>query len=396
MRFGHILLIFLMVGVAQAADVTGVRAWQAPNQTRLVFDLTGPVDFDVFLVDAPGRLVVDFTQTSIKAPVRLPPDGRISKVRQAKRNSDDVRLVFDLTRDVVVQKALLPPSPPYGNRLVIDLVDKGGAPPRLEAGRAQTDRPQPRPGTFVVAIDAGHGGDDTGAIGASGTYEKNVVLAVARELKRRIDETPGMQGVLIRDGDYYVGLRERMERARNAHANLFVSVHADAFRESRVRGSSVFVLSPRGASSEAARWLAERENASDFAGGLTLSNKDAQLRSVLLDLSQTASRKTSRRVAAHVLRAMRKLGPLHFNEVQEAGFMVLKSPDIPSLLVETAYITNPEEEARLNDAAFQGELAGAIHAGILAFRRAPAADGRYASRTTPRSTSPRESAVAQR
>jgi len=194
-----------------------------------------------------------------------------------------------------------------------------------------------------------------------------VVLAVAQELASLINQQPGMKAVLIRDGDYYIGLRERMERARAKQADLFVSVHADAFHNPRVRGSSVFVLSNRGATSEAARWLAERENAADFVGGLTLDGKDHQLRSVLLDLSQSASLETSMEVADSVLNALRKIGPLHFNRIQQAGFMVLKSPDIPSLLVETAFISNPEEEQRLRNQQFRRKLAGAIRDGIMAY-----------------------------
>lgn len=369
MRFRTFLLLFVMFVSARAAEVTAVRTWQAPDQTRLVLDLTDAVKFQIFTIDAPGRLVIDLTQTSISAKIAVPPDGRIAALRHARRNDQDWRLVFDLARDVEIRKALLPPSGAYGNRLVIDLVDRPGASPPPSARRAaNTDGSKPA-ATFVVAIDAGHGGDDTGAIGPGGTYEKDVVLAVARKLKARVDATPGMRGVLIRDGDYYVGLRDRMERARDAHANLFISVHADAFRDSRVRGSSVFVLSPRGASSEAARWLADRENASDFAGGLTLADKDAQLRSVLLDLSQAASRRASRKVANSVLEAMRRLGPVHFKQVQEAGFMVLKSPDIPSILVETAYITNPEEERRLRDPGFQAQLADAMLGGVVAYHK---------------------------
>ena len=369
-----------MVASTQAAEVRAVRAWQAPEQTRLVLDLSEPVNFQVFTVDAPDRLVIDLTKTSIPKAFDVVPDARIAGVRHARRNEADWRLVFDLSRDVEVRQALLPPSGSYGNRLVIDLVDKPGTRELTVGQPARTAEPPVAPGTFVVAIDAGHGGADTGAIGPGGTYEKNVVLAVARQLKAKVDATPGMRGVLIRDGDYYVGLRERMERARDARADLFISVHADAFRDSRVRGSSVFVLSPRGASSEAARWLAERENAADFAGGLTLSDKDPQLRSVLLDLSQAASRKASRKVASSVLKAMRQLGPVHFTQVQEAGFVVLKSPDIPSILVETAYITNPEEERRLNEADFQARLAEAIHGGVLAYRQAAGGETRTAQR----------------
>jgi N-acetylmuramoyl-L-alanine amidase len=219
----------------------------------------------------------------------------------------------------------------------------------------------------LIAIDAGHGGDDVGAIGASGTYEKDITLLVARELKRMIDEQPGMKAVLTRDDDYYVGLRERMDKAREAKADLFVSIHADAFRDRRVQGSSVFVLSQRGATSEAARWLADRENAADLVGGVSLDDKNHVLKSVLLDLSQTASLEASLQVANDVLHSLSRIGAIHHTQVQQAGFVVLKSPDIPSLLVETAFITNPREEQRLRNDKFRRELATAVRDGIVSY-----------------------------
>ena len=220
---------------------------------------------------------------------------------------------------------------------------------------------------WTIAVDAGHGGEDVGAIGMRGTYEKDVVLALARELARQINAEPGFRAVLVRDGDYYIELRDRMVRARRHRADLFVSIHADAFRNRRVSGASVYVLSTRGASSEAARWLAERENAADLVGGVTLEDKDSQLRSVLLDMSQTASLEASLRVGENVLHALKQVGKVHRDQVQAAGFMVLKSPDIPSLLVETAYISNPSEEQMLRDQRFRSRTAGAIKEGVKAF-----------------------------
>jgi len=216
----------------------------------------------------------------------------------------------------------------------------------------------------VIAIDAGHGGDDPGALGRHGTREKDVTLAIARKLAQVIDAEPGMKAVLVRKGDYYVGLRQRMGIARQNKADLFVSIHADAFRDPRVRGASVYTLSRRGASSEAARWLAESENASDLIGGVSLEDKDDVLASVLLDLSQTAAMEASADVAQRVFRQLRRFGPVHSNRVQQAGFMVLKSPDIPSILVETAFISNASEEQHLNNPAHQAELAQAIMSGI--------------------------------
>ena len=399
--FGRIFLLFLLaVSGAFAAELTTLRAWQAPDQTRVVFELSGPVEFEVFKISDPERVVVDLAHVNGHDALKLAQvvDERVTEMRYARRGADGLRVVLQLARPLTVKDALLPPAAAYGHRLVLDLVDRD-APvtqaPVSESRRAAdsgVDAPTPvaptpvpapvpvlapaatasklpawRRDGVVIAVDAGHGGDDVGAIGPRGTYEKEVVLAVARELASQINQQPGMKAVLIRDGDYYIGLRERMERARDKQADLFVSIHADAFHNPRVRGSSVFVLSNRGATSEAARWLAERENAADFVGGLTLDGKDHQLRSVLLDLSQSASLETSMEVADSVLNALRRIGPLHFNRIQQAGFMVLKSPDIPSLLVETAFISNPEEEQRLRNAAFRRKLAGAIRDGIMAY-----------------------------
>jgi N-acetylmuramoyl-L-alanine amidase len=216
----------------------------------------------------------------------------------------------------------------------------------------------------VVAIDAGHGGEDPGAIGKAGTREKTVALAVAKKLAARINAEPGMHAVLTRTGDYFVKFRDRIERARNAKADLFVSIHADAFVNRDVRGSSVYVLSTRRASSEAARWLADRENAADLIGGVSLHDKSDVLQSVLLDLSQNASISASRDAAARVLAELDHVGQLKKSDVQHASLIVLTSPDVPSMLIETAYISNPEEERRLRDPAHQGKLAGAIHAGV--------------------------------
>jgi len=414
----RIFLVSLLglTGVS-AAEVTKLRAWQAPDQTRLVFDLTGPVTFDVFTVGNPARVVVDLSQVSRHEALALANvlDTRVTGFRYGPRGPNGLRVVFELAHPVSVHQALLPPTAPFGHRLVIDLADSASSPPKPTSGQrapapatvAVTPEPAPTapskasrvtpsaplaapPGPaskipawrrdgVVIAIDAGHGGDDTGAIGAHGTYEKSVVLEVARELAALINQQPGMKAVLIRDGDYYIGLRERMERARDKQADLFISIHADAFRNPAVRGSSVFVLSHRGASSEAARWLAEKENAADFVGGLTLDGKDHQLKTTLLDLSQSASLETSMEVADAVLTSLKRIGPLHFQRIQQAGFMVLKSPDIPSLLVETAFISNPDEEQRLRNHAFRQKLAGAIRDGVMAYFDDRESKGRVAS-----------------
>ncbi len=415
MRILIFLLVMFSVAGVSATELLTLRTWPAPDRTRLVFDLSGPAAFEIFRVHGPDRLVIDLLQTAHTnaLPLVLRPDSRIRSLRYAARDQG-LRIVLELTQPLVIRQALLPPTAPYGHRLVVDLLEPELPPGAPRVARvpapapAETQQTQPQPerplvaastpppavaapaaalvvaGTaataapksslpawrrdgVVVVIDPGHGGDDVGAIGAGGSHEKDVVLAVARELKTLIDRQPGMRAVLTRDGDYYIGLRERMTRARAKGADLFVSIHADAFRDRRVRGSSVFVLSRTGASSEAARWLAEQENAADFVGGLTLDGKDAQLKSVLLDLSQTASLAASLEVAGSVLNALGQIGPLHYRQIQQAGFMVLKSPDIPSLLVETAYISNPEEEGRLGNRAFRLKLAGAIRDGIMSY-----------------------------
>ncbi|MDT8321930.1 MAG: N-acetylmuramoyl-L-alanine amidase, partial [Xanthomonadales bacterium] len=257
---------------------------------------------------------------------------------------------------------LLSPTAEYGYRLVVDLFPDGGsgrvAPRKQLAGLQAPNR------DVVIAIDAGHGGEDPGAIGSGRTREKDVVLSIARELKRAIDAEPGMSGVLMRTGDYYIPLRDRFEKARAHRADLFVSIHADAFRNRQVAGSSVFVLSRKGASSEFARRLAASENRSDLVGGVTLNDKDEMLASVLLDLSQSATMEASHAVAQHVFVSLDSLGKTHKRHVEHANFMVLKSPDVPSILVETAFISNPDEERRLNDRAWQRRIARAITDGV--------------------------------
>ncbi len=398
-RLAFWILLLCTFG-ASAAQVENLRVWHAPDQSRLVFDLSGPTSFDVFAVGGPHRVVVDLKVGPNSKPLAMPREfrARILGLRQGRRDADTLRVVFDLSHEVSIRHALLAPHPPYGHRLVVDLLDPEGpvastaAPPasarpaqsppsaapvvQASASRAPSAASDNTETTtkvtytgrqYVIAIDAGHGGEDVGAIGQRGTYEKTVVLALARELAALINQEPNMRAVLIRDGDYYIGLRDRMVRARKHRADLFVSVHADAFHNRRVRGSSVYVLSRNGASSEAARWIAERENASDLAGGVTLDDKDSQLRTVLLDMSQTASMQASLDVAGNVLQALHRVGAVHRQQVQSAGFMVLKSPDIPSLLVETAFISNPEEERQLKDPKFRRNVASAIRTGIKAY-----------------------------
>ncbi len=356
----------LVVATAFGAASDGVdkiRIAAASGSTRVVLDLKRPVGHTVFTLSNPARVVVDLHGTTIDAGnVGVPgPTGVVKRVRLANRHNGDARVVLDLAEPARPRSFPVPPDGNSGHRLVIDLE-------RLGAGRVVKATPDGGRGrNIIVALDAGHGGKDPGAIGRRGTREKDVVLQIARRLKARIDREPGMEAYLTRDGDYFVPLRERIARARRQRADLFVSIHADAFKNRQARGSSVYVLSPRGASDEAARWLAARENAADLVGGVSLDDKDAMLASVLLDLSQTASIDASVNVADQVLNRLGTVGRLHRSSVGRAGFLVLKSPDIPSILVETAFISNPDEEAQLKNARHQEALAGAIVDGIRTY-----------------------------
>ena len=359
-RIGLIVLL-LAAGSAAAAPATlkDIRVWASPDSTRVVLDLSAAASYTVFTLSGPERIVIDLEQADADLSALRVPDGAgvVKAVRLGERGNRGLRIVLDMNAQVQPKSFLTPPNETYGHRLVVDLgVDQAPKPVKVAGGDGQRD--------LVIAIDAGHGGEDPGAIGKAGTREKTVVLAVARKLAEQINAEPGMRAVLTRTGDYFVPFRERIRRARVQQADLFVSIHADAFINREVRGSSVYVLSTRRASSEAARWLAERENAADLIGGVSLDDKSDVLASVLLDLSQNASISASRDAAAQVLSELDHVGRLKKSEVQHASLIVLTSPDVPSMLVETAYISNPEEERRLRDPDHQARLAGAIHAGL--------------------------------
>lgn len=352
-------LLCILPGIAIAAEVDGVRLWSGGDRTRVVFDLSEPVEHKVFTLSDPARIVIDIENARLTAGDVPAGDGVVRRIRYAPRDGDDLRVVFDLETGVQPKSFVLPPHQQYGYRLVVDLENPGEREPRIKR-----TLPQDGKRDIIVAIDAGHGGEDPGAIGSHGTHEKNIVLQIARKLAELVEKEPGMTPVMIRRGDYYVDLRERMEIARKNRADIFISLHADAFRDHRARGSSVYILSERGASSEAARWLAEQENAADLVGGVSLEDKDDMLRSVLLDLSQTATIGASMRAADSVLEKIDGIARLHKDSVQQAAFIVLKSPDIPSMLVETAFITNPDEERKLRDESYQQKLASAVMAGV--------------------------------
>jgi N-acetylmuramoyl-L-alanine amidase len=356
------LLALAIAGVvpARAVEVRAVRLWASPEGTQVVLELSGTAKHSLLMLKNPDRVVLDVSGAHLSATAQKPrAAGVVKEVRMARRPSGELRVVLDLTRPIRAKSFLATPNDRYGYRLVVDL---GGAVAADAPIKAEHARPEAR--DLVIAIDAGHGGEDPGAIGMHGTREKDVTLAIARALERYVDAEPGMRAVLTRNGDYFVPLRDRMRRARAQQADLFVSIHADSIRDRAVDGSSVYILSQRGATSEAARWLAERENAADLIGGVSLEGKGDLLASVLLDLSQTASLSASETAAEHVLHQLNLVGEVRKPLVQQAGFMVLKSPDIPSMLVETAYISNPAEEQRLRGVAHQAKLAAAIHQGL--------------------------------
>ena len=346
---------------AHAVDVRAVRLWAGPESTRVVLDLSGRAQHSLQVLRNPDRVVLDVVGARLTGGARIAPagTGAVKQVRMARQPSGELRIVLDLTRPIQAKSFLAVPNDRYGYRLVIDLGVSQGVDTPVKVEHAPPDARD-----LIVAVDAGHGGEDPGAIGMNGTREKDVVLAIARELAQRINAEPGMKAVLTRNGDYFVPLRDRMRRARAQSADLFVSIHADSIRDRRVDGSSVYILSQRGATDEASRWLAERENASDLIGGVSLDDKDDVLASVLLDLSQSASLSASQVAAERVLHQLNRVGEVRKPQVQQARFMVLKSPDIPSMLVETAYISNPQEEQRLRAQPHQAKLAAAIHQGV--------------------------------
>jgi N-acetylmuramoyl-L-alanine amidase len=378
MRFLRTALVALFVASAAspvgAVEVQAIRLWASPEGTQVVVDLSGRAQHSVLVLKNPDRIVLDVAEAHLAQGSRTPPPGAglVKEVRMGRRSNGELRIVLDVSRAIRPKSYLTTPNEHYGYRLVVDLGNPPAAVPVTPAAvpaavpetpvKAQHARPEAR--DLIIAIDAGHGGDDPGAIGKYGTREKDVTLAIAHQLAQRVNAEPGMRAVLTRDGDYFVPLRDRMRRARAQQADLFVSIHADSIRDRSVDGSSVYILSQHGASTEAARWLAERENAADLIGGVSLEDKSDMLASVLLDLSQTASLTASHTAAEHVLHQLNLVGEVRRPLVQQAGFMVLKSPDIPSMLVETAYISNPAEEQRLRGIAHQAKLAAAIHLGL--------------------------------
>ncbi len=349
---------------AQPTVLRGVRVYDRAGQARVVFDLDAAAEHTLFTLHDPERIVVDLanTRAAEKLPVPAPGGSLLRKVRWARKRDGTLRVVLDLTERVRPKSFPLGRDAKHGPRIVVDLQ-------RESAGeRKAVKRVRPRRGRdVIIAIDAGHGGKDPGAVGRRGTREKDVVLSIARRLEGLIRKTPGMRPVMIRKGDRYIPLRERIARARRHRADLFISIHADAARDRKARGASVYVLSQRGATSEHARWLARRENQADLIGGVSLGRVDRTVASVLLDLSLSAKVEESLELGEAVLDQLKRTGRVHSRQVEQAGFVVLKAPDIPAILVETAFISNPREEKRLRTAAYQRKVANAILNGVKTY-----------------------------
>ncbi len=358
------MILCWLSATVQAVEVVDVRLWRAPDHTRIVLDLTGPADHKLIVLDNPSRIVMDVADARLKATLDglSLADTPVERIRSGVRDGDDLRLVLDVNAAVDPRSFALKANERAGDRLVLDLYDKGAGKPAAPTVRKSADDGGKR--DIIIAIDAGHGGEDPGASGPKRLREKDVVLAIAREVHRLFKADPGFEPVLIRSGDYYVSLKGRRDLARKHQADLLVSVHADAFNRPEAKGASVYALSLSGATSTAARYLAQRENAADLVGGVSIRDKDDVLAGVLADLSMTSTLDTSLSLGAGVLRRMDSVAALHKERVEQAGFAVLKSPDIPSILVETGFISNPTEARKLATRSYQQQMARAIHSGI--------------------------------
>ncbi len=350
---------------ASKTTIKSVRLWRAPDHTRLVFDLSATVEHKIFTLDNPRRLVIDVKHTAFATqPSQLKlANTPITELRSAQFDGNNLRIVLELREEINPRSFVLERNEQYGDRLVIDLYDRAKHSEKTVgdalAGQKSRD--------IIIAIDAGHGGEDPGATGPKRLREKNVVLAISRAMQGMINREPGFRAVMVRDGDYYIPLRKRTDIARKHRADLMVSIHADAFNQASANGASVYALSTRSASSETASYLAKRENRADLIGGvgvLSLLDKDKVLAGVLLDLSMTATLESSLGVGTQVLKSLDGVTRLHKKRVEQAGFMVLKSPDMPSILIETGFISNPKEARRLSQPAYQQKMAKAIFTGV--------------------------------
>lgn len=375
----------LTFSAANAGNIVAVRSWPSEDSSRVTIEHDGVIQHRHFQLSSPSRLVLDIKNAPLNDIVKSisgkiqPDDPFIRSARAAQFDHETVRLVFDLKQPVSTQAFSLAPYDRYKYRLVLDVFPKNARKTTTQTRKTQqttstttsSSRTQTGPvklnRSVLVVIDSGHGGEDSGAIGPNGTKEKDVVLAIGKRLKRMIESQPNMRVMMNRNADFFVPLGTRVKKARTAKADLFISIHADAFTSPSARGSSVFILSEKGASSTTARMLANRENASDLIGGTNIKNQDSQVANVLLDMSVTAQIKQSRKLADLVLKEMGKINPLHKGSVEQAGFAVLKAPDIPSILVETAFISNPEEEVLLKTDSHQEAIANAILTGVKSY-----------------------------
>lgn len=381
-----------------AGQVLSVRSWPAQDHTRVTIEHNGKIKSSHFTLSNPDRLVVEIAGTTLNATIKEltekihSDDPFVKQARVGQTKPNVVRLVFDLKTKITPQVFTLKPIGKYQYRLVLDLYPtkpiadpitaliqnddtKATLPSKKQKEKTQkknvttakkTSRTQVNR-MITIVVDPGHGGEDPGAIGHRGSKEKDVVLSISRYLKTRIEKEPNMRVVMTRNGDYFIPLHKRVDKARQAQADLFISIHADAYIEPRARGSSVFVLSEKGASSTSAKWLAKKENDADLIGGVNIKHHNRQVASVLLDLSTTAQIKDSLKLGSEVLDEIGSINRLHKNYVEQAGFAVLKAPDIPSILIETAFISNPEEEIKLNDHKHQQYIADAIMNGITKY-----------------------------
>lgn len=376
------LLIVLGIAPTTWADVDGVRVWQSPAHTRLVFDLSKPHEHKIFTLKDPYRIVIDLANNAKFKPqisdIELA-SNLLVNLRTGKRENNDLRMVFQLREDISPKSKVLPPNSTYPHhRLVVDLIenDRQTLKPAVSI-KTVADKIVHNKRDIIVAIDAGHGGEDPGAVGYRKTKEKTVVLKIAKELAKLLQAEPGYKPFLVRTGDYYIPLRDRTRSARDANADLFISIHADAFKNSRAHGSSVFVLSERGASSEESRYLADKENEADLVGGVSLGDKDDHVAMTLLDLSMTATRGSSLEAGEAILSRMGTISRLHKKRVEEAAFMVLKAPDIPALLIETGFISNPGEAKKLATSRYQKKMAREIFNGLTQYFNKKAPEGSY-------------------
>lgn len=385
------LLLLSTVCMAAPIRVEGARIIELADRTQVIFEVSAPVRYSSFTLDNPPRLVVDLSDTRLNTSLKnlMLRSSDVRSVRTGIRAGINLRIVVDMAAGALSKTYLIPPDGKQGYRLVVDVFRNGMSNPHLlqasidngpislvslgQARASSSSAPKLKvvsvPKEIVVAIDPGHGGKDPGAIGSRGTLEKEVVLSISRRLQALVNKEPGMRAILTRNDDTYLHLRQRIEIARQHQADLFISIHADGFTDPKAHGSSVFILSTKGASSEAARWLANNENAADLIGGARLDNEDDFVNTVLFDIYQDATLEFSMHLGEKVLNQLRRIGDVHKPRVERAGFAVLKSPDIPSILVETAFITNPGEEAKLRNSRHQQQLAQSIMDGIRAYFR---------------------------